>query len=288
MKLLKNLKYLLLILLLALSGFGLYQEMTNWGLNRIQIVHQPIQHSKIPASFEDVSVVFFTDVHYAKFMNKERLEPFIDTIKQLDPDIVLFGGDLFDHPSVKFPTQQTIDELTQLLASIPARLAKIAVLGNHDHESSKTVALVQSILEEAGFMVLINQEVLVYNQDNNPISVVGIYSQLYGNPNVTLAFENHQSEHFTIVLSHTPDIADQIPVNKAQLQLSGHSHGGQISLPIIGPILRVPYAQKYAKGTYDVNGMRLDVSNGIGTTRMDFRLFASPQIHHYILKQNEN
>lgn len=288
MKSSKIIRNLISILFVILIGVAIFQEMSNWGLNRIEIVNDTIQHRKIPSSFEDVSVIFFTDIHYAKFVNKERLEPVIKILQQLDGDIVIFGGDLFDHPSVNYPSQQTIDEITELLASIPARLAKVAVLGNHDHESSKTVSLVSSVLKNAGFNVLINEEMLVYNQQPTPISIVGIDSQLYGNPNVNEAFAKHTSEHFTIIVSHTPDIADQIPANRAQFQLSGHSHGGQISLPIIGPILRVPYAVNYAKGTYDVNGMRLDVSNGIGTTRMDLRLFAPPQVHFYRLKQDEN
>lgn len=263
--------------------FLFYKEMSDYAVKRVEVDASNQSFSKTPDSFDQTTIVFFSDIHYNKFMNKERLLPFIETINQLEPDIVLFGGDLYDHPSVILPSNEIIEELTTMLQSINAPLGKFAVLGNHDHESSKTVSIVLQTLENAGFRVLINEEAQIYNTQQDYISLVGIDSQLHGNPDVDQAFLNHKTTDFTIVLTHTPDSIDLLDPNHVDWQLSGHSHGGQVALPLFGPLYKVPYAEKYTKQHQIVNGIQLNVSNGVGTTRMDVRLFANPQIHYYTL-----
>ena len=287
MKIKKLFVWVVILSLLSVSSFLLYKELTEFSVNRIEIVSDKRVFDKTPDSFNGTSIVFISDIHYNAFMNESRLLPFIETIKQLEPDIVLFGGDLFDHPSVTLPSDTIIQQLTQLLASIEAPLGKYAVLGNHDHESSLTRAIVIQTLEDAGFQVLINDEVHVYNQHQDKISIIGIDSQLLGSPNIESAFSSHDDSLLTIVVSHTPDIIDSLPINKVDWQLSGHSHGGQIALPFIGPLYKVPFAQNHIKQTSMVNGILLDVSNGLGTTRYDMRLFANPQIHYYTLSKDD-
>lgn len=280
----KRLVKILISMLLLVMLFLFYKEMSEYAVKRVEVDASDQTFSKVPASFNQTTIVFFSDVHYNKFMDKERLLPFIETINQLEPDIVLFGGDLYDHPSVILPSNEVIAELTSMLESINAPLGKFAVLGNHDHESSKTVSIVRQTLENAGFELLVNEEAQIYNDQHEYISLVGIDSQLHGNPDVGLAFKEHRATDFTIVLSHTPDLVDLLDPNHVDWQLSGHSHGGQVALPFIGPMYKVPYAEKYTKQTQMVNGIQLNVSNGVGTTRMDMRLFANPQIHYYTLK----
>jgi len=280
----KIVKRLAFILIIGLLVFGIYQELTINSVKRVELDSQNRVFSNTPETFDNATIVFFSDIHYNKFMNKERFLPFIELISQLEPDILLFGGDLFDHPSVEFPSDDTIDELTQLLSSLDATLGKYAVLGNHDYESPTTNSIVVSVLENSGFNVLVNETLKVYNQQNEYIYIAGIDSQLLGNPDIDLTFENHVKDSLTIALSHTPDIIDQLDATMIDWQLSGHSHGGQISLPLIGPLYKVPYAEKYPTSHENINNIKLDVSNGIGTTRLDMRLFANPQIHYYTLK----
>ena len=287
MKRKKLIVYSVVVLILSIIVYMTYKEMTYYGVRRIEIVTDQRTFEKTPASFDEITILFFSDIHYNLFMDKERLEPFIETIIDLDPDIVLFGGDLYDHPSVRLPSQQVIDQLSDLLARIPARLGKYAVLGNHDHESTRTRAIVSETLQKGGFMVLVNEETHIYNQQKDKISLIGLDSQLLGSPDIEKAFSMHDDSLMTIVLSHTPDIIDLLPINKVDWQLSGHSHGGQIALPLIGPIMKVPYAQNHIAHTSIVNGIRLDISNGIGTTRYDMRLFANPQIHLYTLRYDD-
>lgn len=263
-------------------------ELTTFSVKRVEIDVQQRALKLLPQSFDGLSVVFFSDIHFNNFMDSERLTPFIDTINSLNPDLILFGGDLFDHPSVDYPNEHTIEQLTQLLFTLNAPYGKYAVLGNHDHESTTTKNLTISLLHDAGFTTLINESIQLYHPSGDFINLVGIDSQLLGNPDIEKAYSNIETTTSTITLSHTPDIIAQLDHNLTQWQLSGHSHGGQISLPFYGPVYKVPYAEKFPTSQADVRGIILDVSNGVGTTRLDMRLFANPQIHYFTLKGVSN
>lgn len=257
-------------------------EMTVWGVRRLSVDIVTISDPLIPDTFENIKVLFFSDVHYNKFMDRERFNEIVTRINQLDPDIVLFGGDLFDHPSVEYPSTDIQNELISLLSSIQAPLGKYAVFGNHDLESPRTQQMTANVLNASGFELLVNQNIPIYNKSEEYIRMIGLDSQLLGNPDVELAYQGTSENEFIITLSHTPDIIDNLPVTTDWV-LAGHSHGGQIRLPIFNELYTVPYARKYVSGSHEVNGIRLDISNGVGTTRWDVRLFADPQIHLYTL-----
>ncbi len=279
MKLVRRLTFALISLTLLTV---LIFEMTVWGVRRLSVDIETISDPLIPDSFENIKVLFFSDVHYNKFMDRERLNVIVTRINSLDPDIVLFGGDLFDHPSVEYPTTDIQNELISLLSSIQAPLGKYAVLGNHDLESPRTKQMTANVLNASGFELLVNQNIPIYNKGEAYIRLIGLDSQLLGNPDVELSYQGTSQDEFIITLSHTPDIIDSLPVSTDWV-LAGHSHGGQIRLPIFNELYTVPYARNYVSGKHMVNEIRLDISNGVGTTRWDIRLFADPQIHLFTL-----
>lgn len=278
----KIVRWLSVILVAMTLLTGLIYEMTVWGPRRLSVETVTLSDALIPDSFEGISVLFFSDAHYNKFMDKERFSAVVTRINQLDPDIVIFGGDLFDHPSVEYPTTEIQNELMTLLASIQAPLGKYAVFGNHDLESPRTKQMVANVLQGGGFDLLVNQNIPIYNKDSAYIRLVGLDSQLLGTPDTTAAYQGVNEGEFILTLSHTPDIIDDLPTSTRWV-LSGHSHGGQIRIPVFNELYTVPYARKYVSGEHMVNGIRLNISNGIGTTRWDIRLMADPQIHFYTL-----
>jgi uncharacterized protein len=279
---LKIVRWLSVILVAMTLLTMLIYEMTVWGPRRLTVEISERSDSLIPRSFEGVKVLFFSDVHYNKFVNQERFLSVVSRINQLGPDIVIFGGDLFDHPSVEYPSLEIQNELIALLASIQAPLGKFAVVGNHDLESPRTKQMVANVLSAGGFELLINQNVPVYNKDDSYIRLIGLDSQLLGNPDIQKAYEGVLEGEFVITVSHTPDIIDDLPA-LTRWVLAGHSHGGQIRLPFFNELYTVPYARNYVSGEHMVNGIRMNISNGIGTTRWDIRLLADPQIHCYTL-----
>jgi uncharacterized protein len=278
----KIVRWLTVILVAMILLTVLIYEMTVWGPRRLTVETVTRTDTLIPDSFEGVKVLYFSDAHYNKFMDKERFSTVVTRINQLDADIVIFGGDLFDHPSVEYPTTEIQDELIALLSSIRAPLGKYAVFGNHDLESPRTKQMIANVLAAGGFDLLINQNIPIYNKDDSYIRLVGLDSQLLGTPDLTAAYQGVNDGEFVLTISHTPDIIDQLPTSTRWV-LAGHSHGGQIRVPIFNELYTVPYARNYVSGEHLVNGIRLNISNGIGTTRWDIRLMADPQIHIYTL-----
>ena len=142
--------------------------------------------------------------------------------------------------------------------------------------------MITNVLTSGGFELLVNMNIPVYNKDDSYIRLVGLDSQLLGEPDLDRAYANIMENEFILTLSHTPDIIDDLPASTRWV-LSGHSHGGQIRVPVFNELYTVPYARNYVSGEHIVNGIRLNISNGIGTTRWDIRLMADPQIHCYTL-----
>jgi uncharacterized protein len=121
----KIVRWLTVILVAMILLTVLIYEMTVWGPRRLTVETVTLTDTLIPDSFEGVKVLYFSDAHYNKFMDKERFSTVVTRINQLDADIVIFGGDLFDHPSVEYPTTEIQDELIALLSSIRAPLGNM-------------------------------------------------------------------------------------------------------------------------------------------------------------------
>ena len=147
--------------------------------------------------------------------------------------------------------------------------------------------MVSHLLFEAGFEVLNNQSVKIRNRGTQSISLVGLESEMLGNPDPEAAYQNISPDSFTIALCHTPDTVLRLPQDQTDLMLAGHSHGGQVYIPLLGTFYRANYAEIYYRGKHQVDDILLDVSNGTGTTRMDVRLFSPAEIVVYRLEHAE-
>lgn len=277
----------ILIILTLLVGLvsALYYDACYIAPTRFKIRYETISSEKIPSQLNDVNILFFSDVHYNMFMDKERFDNVVTLINDSSADVVVFVGDLFDHPSTNPPSEEVIAEITQQLKSLKAPLGKFAVLGNHDLESPTTTELVTSVLKNGDFELITNKSINIRNKGTDAITLIGLDSQLLGNPDVNSAFTNVSPASFNIVVSHTPDIISSLAPDTVDLQISGHSHGGQVFFPIIGSLYAPEYATDYNKGKYKVDSISLDVMNGIGTTKADVRFLADAEAVMYRLKK---
>ena len=272
----KRLVKVLAIVLLMCTLFGsLIFYGTVAGVSNLNIVNTKITSQKVDESQYDLKIAFISDIHYNNFMHYDRLSKMIETINNNKPDIIIFGGDLFDDPDVYEISDEKRDELIECLKSLEAEYGKFAVLGEEDHFVDK----VEDLLFKADIELLNNESIIINKNGSSNINLIGIDSLIGGNADIEKAFENVDTSLFTIVVSHAPDIFDQLPFNNIDLVLSGHSHGGQISLPLIGAISKKEGAMEYSLGNYYVNDTTLIVSNGLGTTERDLRLFSEPECH---------
>ena len=127
--------------------------------------------------------------------------------------------------------------------------------------------------------------IFIYDKNNEKIFIGGINTVSYDMDDVSKTmsyFKDNEDIPYKIILVHEPDISDKIVKDySVNLILSGHSHGGQIRLPIIGPIYTPPHSKKYYDDHYDINGTSLYISSGIGVSTINYRLWNRPSINFY-------
>ncbi|MFB6465717.1 metallophosphoesterase [Cytobacillus sp. Hz8] len=235
-----------------------------------------IQHSKIPSAFDGFKMIQFNDTHLGFQYNLTQLKKITKQINALEPDIILFNGDLMDAPN-QFKNPANI---IPILQELKAPFGKFAIYGNHDHGGYGS-NLYKDIMTKSGFTLLRNQAKKIELLGNSSIYIVGIDDAMLGKPDLDKAFQNVPKEAYKILLSHAPDLADQSYPFGAELQLSGHSHGGQIKIPFLGALVTSPYGEKYIEGLFTIgkkNPLTLYVNRGLGTTRLPFRFLSRPEL----------
>lgn len=221
-----------------------------------------------------------SDLHFSRWYPPHRLNRVIRQLKKNKPDMVFFTGDLLDNYA-KWPHTKT-KKLVEALANIPAPVGKIAILGNHDYKGNGQY-FVKEVLKQAGFTVLINNQVYFSNEQIS-LTVFGLDDAIAGHPEYT--FE-HTLAKWQILLTHEPDSIQNVPrLHAFDLVLAGHSHGGQIRLPFYRK--RNRGARKYTDGLYLVTDKTLlAVNTGIGMTILPARLGVVPTVTYYHLEKEE-
>lgn len=239
-----------------------------------------IKNSKIPTGFNGVKIVQFSDTHLSEFYSLQRLEKIVAKINDLEPDLLIFTGDLMDKPN----QYDTPEKIAPILKTLIAPIGKFAIYGNHDHGGYGT-DIYKEIMINSGFKLLKNDAHMITLRDGSNIQIAGIDDLILGQPNYKKTLSKLNPNLFSILLVHEPDAAIHSKDYPIDLQLSGHSHGGQIQLPFYGPLITPPFASIYPEGMYDVtNKMKLYVNRGLGMTRLPFRFFCKPEITVFTLQ----
>ncbi|WP_063846010.1 metallophosphoesterase [Paenibacillus sp. FJAT-27812] len=265
------------LILLFLGGTGFYAieiEPNTLSVTRINIVNRQIKQS-----FNGLKIVQFSDTHLGPDFTVDQLQALVDRIQLLQPDIVAFTGDLIDQYN-EYGSKNR-EKAQKVLASIEAPLGKYAVYGNHDRGGGGN-RVYKRYMEEAGFIVLVNEVHTLTSAAGEKLSLAGLDDFLLGKPQSKRTLQSLREEDFNLLLVHEPDTADRFTDYPVDLQLSGHSHGGQFRIPFLKPMITTSLADKYIEGQYTLQGkirpLTLYVNRGIGTTRLPLRLFAKPEL----------
>lgn len=258
------LKKIIIIVLLVSMFLGAYSFVEPYLIETKEIT---IESDQIPAEFDGKRIVFLSDVHYGPFFNKERLDNLVNQTNQLHPDIILLGGDyVTNNPSDVGPAFSS-------LAKLKAPLGVYGVLGNNDPESSTIQAM-----KSAGITYIGNKAVWIGNAASR-IRIGGVGDMDTDVPNQLPTLDGVTAQDFVVLVSHKPDYFEKDSRSKIDLQLSGHTHGGQITLfGLWAPFINSKYGQKYVTGEIISGNNTLIISNGIGMVWAPVRFFARPQI----------
>lgn len=268
-------------LLIITLSFLFFAYTTYISTTKVHVREYRINNKKIPESFNGIKIIHFSDLHYGTTIDYNNFKKTIKKINDRKPDIVVFTGDLIDDDYNISSKEQ--EKLTNLLNQINATLGKYAVLGDEDKDKYNI------ILNQSNFNILNNDYDLIYNNANKPILLIGLESLTTGNQDIEKAYsyfkqESHNSSIYTIGIVHEPDSASYM-INKTDLILSGHTHNGNIRIPILNyPLIKVSGGKKYNKDYYKIGKTELYISSGLGTDNSTgIRLFCRPTISLYRL-----
>ena len=233
----------------------------------------------LPVPFDGLKIAFLTDTHHGPFVPVSYLEEIVRMTNALRPDVIALGGDYVQRRRPLYPRgnqRHRIAPGIAALAGLRAPLGCFAVLGNHDHKVS--AMLTRRALAENGFVELTNTGVFLARGEAR-LYLCGVDDLRTGKPNLRRALGRCGPADACLLLSHNPDFVEHLSDPRVDLVLSGHTHGGQVVLPLVGaPTTASRYGQKYRSGLVQGPTARVYVSRGIGTIGLPVRWGATPEI----------
>ena len=270
--------------LLSAAGLALYsgEIERHW----IDIVQTGVALPNLPAAFEGVRIVQLSDIHMDEYTEPSFLRRVVQQIDHLQPEAVLLTGDFVSEgPGSEDFAIGAAWQCANILSQLKCRQL-YAVLGNHD-VSIGSEAVIESLT--ANRVTVLNNACLpidrIGNRTGGRIWLAGVDDPVNGEPDPERAIPasiRHLPGEPVLLMCHAPDYADDLlstPAGKAvALMLSGHTHGGQIRLPFMGPLTLPSLGKKYVEGWFRLGEMQLYVNRGIGTVGVPFRLDCPPEI----------
>ena len=214
-------------------------------------------------------IAFITDVHAGSFLNEDDLTAIFRRIQEQEPDLVLFGGDLIN------TRDREILMFRRALAELRPRYGMFAVPGNHDHFSGADISLWRAFLEENRVTVLMNYGLRIQHGEQS-LWLCGVDDLTEGEPDLKAALDGRREGETSVLLSHHPDFFFEAAAAGVDLQLSGHTHGGQIRIAGRAPIHHSRLG--YEQGWFREDGSSLYVSRGVGVTLLPIRIDAPPEV----------
>ena len=273
----------IIIALICLCIFGSisYYNAVNVNPKQFKIREERINSYKIDKDMDGLLIGCFSDLYYGTYIDDEFVDRAFNSLNSFKPDLIIFGGDLIDPETLYSLSESQENSLIEKLSSLKATYGKFAVLGDQDHGK---LEVVEKILKASGFEILNNTSRLICIDKDSYFNLAGIDSLAGGSPDCEAALAGINSNYFTFVVSHSPDIFDSAMGFSTDYLFAGHSRGGQIYLPLISYFTREYGCKKYFRGKLTKNGKTLDITNGLGMTSTAARLNADAEIVFYTLR----
>lgn len=219
---------------------------------------------------QSINAVIFSDLHVGIFKKTAWTKRVVDKVNSLRPDLVVIPGDFV-------VSSQNDTRWLEPLSNLSATYGVYAVTGNHEYKAEAENEVVLA-LQQAGIIVLRNESLAV--EINGKILRLAGVSDIWFDGNLEKTLANVKDEDATILIAHNPDIVLDKMSRLADAVFAGHTHGGQIRLPLIGPVPALPtkLGREYDRGWFDYDGLKLFITSGVGETSARARLLAQPEI----------
>ena len=239
--------------------------------NWIEVVPIEITIPNLSRAFDGFKVVQISDLHTSKFMPDTRLAKIFRLVNQQQPDLIAITGDF-----ITMDCKVDGEKLHQQLSQLHSKYGTVAVMGNHDH--GRKINLVKQTLAQSNILNLENQ-VLTIKQEGKLLAFAGLDDPYWGKPNLAQVLTLLPDDAPAIFLVHEPDyIEKSAKTHRFALQLSGHTHGGQIKIPFLDPLVLPHGGKKYYAGLNQVENTATYTNRGLGMTNLPLRIGSRPEI----------
>ncbi len=269
MKALRRIMFLAAVMLLISSC----ATLSGSGVGRVK--RYEVESSRLPASFDGVTIAFLSDLHFPSKFTRKRLHKVVARLCKEQPEILLLGGDYA-------PTPECAEQLFSSFSSLKTAYGKFAVLGNHDYRMRNDIA---ASMKDNGIYLLADETVCLANGADS-VAIVGLYNPFKPSAVTKELVNGANEEFFTILLAHTPDVAQDARVS-CDIVLAGHTHGGQVSLlGLYTPVKNTKYGTRFLRGlNYTDDGVPVITTTGVGTSRRKLRFCVPSEVVLITLKR---
>ena len=260
--------------------FLLFSSWIWWGNTALEVNEYEMISNRIPEAFSGFRIAQISDLHNAQF--GERNEGLLSLLSQADPNIIVITGDLID-------SRHTDIEIALEFCESAIEIAPVYyVTGNHEARVTEYEDL-KNGLEENGIVILENEKVRL-SRDEEYITLMGIQDPsfttdyLFGDAEsvaaATLSEFQNESDRYTVLLSHRPELFDVYVDSQIDLVFSGHAHGGQFRVPFIGGLVapNQGFFPEYDAGLFSKENTTMVVSRGVGNSIIPLRFNNRPEI----------
>lgn len=267
----KIIKIIALLLLLAAGTAGYARFIEPNMLTTRHIT------TKAPETTSRFRIIFFTDTHFGTLYSSDNVAKIVEEINRQNPDIVLFGGDLFDNYA-RDRSSLDLELIQTQFRNIKAAYGKYAVFGNHDYGGGAS-RIYEDFMTQSEFTVLRGDSVYL---DALDITIAGFDDYLLGSP--TPSDYIFTDDSFHLLLSHEPVVSTQIEASGTNFLFAGHTHGGQVTIPGLTERIMPAGCGQFVKGLYSAeeigssSQLTMYTSSGIGTTKYPVRFMNVPEI----------
>lgn len=265
---------------LGMVGVGYMQNVEpSW----MEVKRVRLKLRRLPEAFSGLRIAQLSDIHIGPWMSLEKIREILNVVVAQSPDVLALTGDfVLAYGRMPRSYMEELDGMAQALRPVSDDLPVVAVLGNHDYMYNPSQ--VREALERGGARVLMNS-VHTLSRGAARFHLAGIDDIYRGSPDLKAILGAFPAGECAMLLAHEPDFADiSAATERFDLQISGHSHGGQIVLPFIGPPILPKYGEKYFSGLYQVGEMFQYTNRGVGMSFPAVRFNCRPEITIFTLE----
>ncbi|MDH7571143.1 MAG: metallophosphoesterase [Armatimonadota bacterium] len=252
----------------ALAAWVYARHAERWW---VEVTRRDLPIARLPHSLSGLTIAHLTDLHHGRFGPLRYIRRAVERTNALAPDVVALTGDFVDY------RPEEVEPVARELGRLRAPLGVWAVLGGHDVRASER--LFRRYFAEEGIRLLRN-EAAPLPVEGQAVWIAGVRDNSeYFQHRLSQALAGVPRHAAVILLAHSPDIAWQAAERGVQLVLSGHTHGGQVCVPLFGPVVTESrYGRRFARGLTRAGETWIYTSRGVGVVRLPVRFFARPEI----------